>query len=73
MRKIVGYHLGESALEHRRALIDGEITFSDSSERVHDMKIVIKMKDGREERDVGPFRNTILDLHLAGQMGGSEN
>ena len=39
----------ESLPKHRRAVIDGEITYSDSSERVHLMKIVIKIQ-GRMRR-----------------------
>ena len=36
------------------------------------MKIMIKIKEGCEERDVRPIRNIILDLHRAGQMGWPE-
>ena len=42
----------ESLPTHRRKVIDEEITYSDLNERVHHLKIMIKIKPGIEERDV---------------------
>ena len=59
----------ESLPKRRRAVINEEITYSDLSERVHHMKIMIKIKDGCEERDVWPIRNGVLDLHRTKWVG----
>ena len=62
----------ESLPSHRRAILDEEVTYSDLSERLYPLKIVIKIKTGTEERDVWPVRNRILDMHRAGQTGWPE-
>ena len=62
----------ESLPTHRRAVIDEEISYSDLSERVHHLKIMIKIKPGSDERDVWPIRNRILDMHRVGKTGGPE-
>ena len=54
---------------HRKAVTDEEITYSDLSERIHHLKIVIKIKTGTEEEDVWSISDRILDLHRAGQIG----
>ena len=59
----------ESLPSHRRAIIDEKTIYSDLSERIHHLKIVIKINTGTEEKDVWPIRNRILDMHRAGQMG----
>ena len=43
-------------------MIDAEITYSDSSERVHHLKIMIKIEPGDEQRNVWTIRNRILDM-----------
>ena len=45
----------------RKAVIDEEITCSDSRKRIRPMKMVIMMKGGREDRDVKLVKKTILD------------
>ena len=54
-------------------MIDEEVTHSDLSERVHYLKIPIKIKPGCDERDVWPLRNRILDMHRTGMTGWPEN
>ena len=54
---------------HRRAVIDEEVTYSDLSERVHHLKILIKIKTRCDEREVWPMRNGILDMHRTGMLG----
>ena len=46
----------ESLPALRRAVIDEEITYSDLSERVHHLTVVIRT--GSDERDVWPIRRT---------------
>ena len=46
----------ESLLAHRRAVIDEEITYSDLIERLHHLKIVIRIKAGSDERDEWPYQ-----------------
>ena len=58
-----------SLLAHRRGVIDEEITYSDLSERVHHLKIMIRTKAGSDERDVWLVRNRILDIHGTGYGG----
>ena len=41
-------------------------------ERIYHLKIVIRIKEGTEERDVWPIRNRILDVHHVGQTGWPE-
>ena len=55
----------ESLPALRRAVIDEEITYSDLSERVHHLTIVIRT--GSDERDVWPIRNRILDTRRVGK------
>ena len=54
-RKMVHDIIG-SLPTHRRAVIDEEVTNSDLSERVHHLKILIRIKPGCDERDVWPLR-----------------
>ena len=56
----------ESLPAHRRADIDEEITYSGLSDRLHHLKIVIRIEAGCEDRDVWPTRNRILDMHRLG-------
>ena len=60
----------ESLPTHRRAVIDEEIAYSDLSERVHHLKIMIKIKPGSDERGVLPIRNRILDTHRMERRSG---
>ena len=53
----------ESLPAHRRAVIDEEITYSDSLERVHHLKVMINIKEGSDERDVWPIRSRVLGVH----------
>ena len=53
-------------------MIDEQITLSDLSERIHQMKIVIRIKEGSEERDVWPTRKRILEKHRGRQTGWPE-
>ena len=53
-------------------MIDGEITYSDLKDRVSHLKIMIRIKPGREEKDVWPIRNRILDMHRVGKTGWPE-
>ena len=62
----------DSLPAHRRKVIDEEITYSDLSEKVHHMKIMIRIKPGSEEKDVWPIRNRILDMHCVGKTGWPE-
>ena len=57
---------------HGRAVIDQEVTYSDLSERVHHLTIMIKIALGCDERDVWPLRNRILDMHRTGMTGWPE-
>ena len=57
---------------HRRKVIDYEITYSDLRDRVSHLKIMIRIKLGREEKDVWPIRNRILDKHRVGKTGWPE-
>ena len=57
----------ESLPSHGRAVIDEEITYSDLSERIHHLKIVIRIKAGCENREVWPIKNRILKMHRMGQ------
>ena len=57
---------------HRRAVIDEEVTYSDLSERVHQLKILIRIKPGCDERGVWPIRNRILEMHRTGMLGWPE-
>ena len=59
----------EGLPSHRRSVIDEQITLSDMSERIHHLKIVIRIKEGSEERDVWSMRNRILNMHRVGQTG----
>ena len=60
----------ESLLAHRRAVIDEEkITYSDMNERVHHLKVVIRIKAGIDEGDVWPIGNKILDMHRVEKTG----
>ena len=57
---------------HGRAVADEEVTYSDLSEGVHHLKILIRIKPGCDERDVWPVRNGILDVHRTGMLGWPE-
>ena len=70
-RRLLG-DIIESLPAHRRALIDEGITYSDLSERVHHLKIMIRKKAGSDERDVWPIRNTRLDMHRMEKTGWPE-
>ena len=52
-RKLVN-DIFESLPTHRRAVSDEEIACSDLSERVHHLKIMLRIKAGSEERIFGP-------------------
>ena len=54
---------------HRRAVIDEEVTYSDLSERVHHLKIMIRIKPGCDEWNVWLISNRILDMHRTGTVG----
>ena len=60
----------ECLLAHRRAVIDEEITYSDLSERVHHLKMMIRIKAGSGGRGVWPIRNRILGYAPCGEDGG---
>ena len=62
----------ESLPTHKRSVIDEQITYSDLSERIHHLRIVIRIKEGSEGRDVWPIRNRSLDVHRVGQSGWRE-
>ena len=49
-----------SLLTHRSAVRDEEVTYSDLSEKVHHLKILIKIKPGCDERGVWLIGNRIL-------------
>ena len=49
-----------------RAVIDEEVTYSDLSERVHLLKIMLRAMSGCDARDVWPIRNRILDMRSSG-------
>ena len=57
---------------HRRALIDEEVHYSDLSEMVHHLKIMLRIKSGCDERDVRPIRKN-LDMHRTRMFGWTEN
>ena len=46
-----------------------KFAYSDLSERVRRLKILIKIKAVCDERDVWPIRNRILDMHRTGMVG----
>ena len=46
----------------RRAVIGKDVTSSDLSERVHHLKIVIKIIPGCDERDVWPLTKRMLEM-----------
>ena len=57
---------------HRRAVIDEELTYSDLSERVRHLKIIMKVRPGCSESEAWPLRNRTLEIHRAGVTGWPE-
>ena len=53
-------------------MIDEEITYSDLSERVHHLKMVIRTKAGSDEKDVWPIRKRILNIDVWARRDGLE-
>ena len=56
-------------MTHRRAVRDEEVTYSDLSDRVRHLKILIKIKPGCDERDVWVVGKRILEMHRIGMLG----
>ena len=61
-----------SLLTHRSAVRDEGVTYSDLSEKVQHLKILIKIKTGCDERNVWLIGNRILDMRRAGMLGWPE-
>ena len=57
---------------HRRSVID-EATLSETSDKVHHLKIKMRIKGGRKELDVWPIRKGVLDMHRNKVLGGLQS